>query len=91
MTLRCENASFYNFKKEIWLFNNAELIVRRRGLPVDCTTIKPYMKSNGSAKLPFGFLFCVIAQNISKRAVPERVLKPSARAFGERKIHSAFA
>lgn len=40
MTLRCENASFYNFKKEIWLFNNAEIIVRRRGLPVDRATIK---------------------------------------------------
>ena len=40
MTLRCENASFYNFKKEIWLFNNAEIIVRRMGLPVDRATIK---------------------------------------------------
>ena len=29
-----------NFKKEIWLFNNAEIIVRRMGLPVDRATIK---------------------------------------------------
>ena len=26
--------------KEIWLFNNAEIIVRRMGLPVDRATIK---------------------------------------------------
>lgn len=59
-----------------------------RGLIFYTTSKRP----NGSAKLPFGFfILCDSTQNISKRAVPERVLKPSARAFGERKIHSAFA
>ena len=56
------------------------------------TSVKVDCKSQTDQRsFRLAFLFCVIAQNISKRAMPERVLKPSARAFGERKIHSAFA